>query len=253
MVRASLTSGCAMPLTPWRSTCRMRARASANLRMCCSLAGRNSTAEMESVSHWPAVLPRPRVAGCCWPVGPRPHSLSCCPPQEIWMTTVALGRSEPISNQDQARLRSPFTGADLQHVSVAPNGDDLRDAGCRRCGSPHFPAQRSDVNVERLRRAEPVLVPDVRHQRLPTQRRLGLRSQAGQQVELLRTQLQLPPRDRRTTTGEVDDQVSDGSNRSSPPRDRRTTTGEGDDQVSDGSNRSSRPLVAAQMRTNTGP
>jgi hypothetical protein len=70
---------------------------------------------------------------------------------------------------------------------AAYRGDQLGRVGV----VAELASQRGEVHVERLGRAEPVLVPDLRHRPLAGDDAAGVADQQDEQVELLRRELQL--------------------------------------------------------------
>ena len=94
---------------------------------------------------------------------------------------------------------------------MSPQG---RDAGCPVRGEGRQePAQIADVDVECLGRADPVLVPHVRHELVTAERRAGFPRHASEQVELLVPQLDACVPDRHAPTAEVDPQVTEFDDR----------------------------------------
>ena len=86
-------------------------------------------------------------------------------------------------------------------------GDRQRVPRGRCLGQPA--PQRGDVHVEGLGRPEPVLVPDVGHQRLPAHRDPGFGCEPRQQVELLGAQAAPPRPPTGTPPATVDDRPPD--------------------------------------------
>jgi hypothetical protein len=73
--------------------------------------------------------------------------------------------------------------------------------------SPSLRLQPAHVDVERLRRPEPVLVPDAAHQVLAADDAAGVARELGEQVELLAAELDLLPADADPARGQVDVEV----------------------------------------------
>src|SRR3954454_8069769 len=115
------------------------------------------------------------------------------------MSTAATAMS-PVETMSRRRISG------LEAEADATDGDDaLRVARV----VADLAAQPRDVHVERLRRAEPVLVPDLGHDVLAPDGMSGAAHQQGEEVELLRAELERLVAAPRQAGREVHPQVGD--------------------------------------------